>query len=118
MEINAGNDYNAKRIANVYKEYQKTLKLNNALDFDDLIFKTVELLSGDQEVREGFQNRFKYIMVDEYQDTNTSQFKLISLLAGKHKNLCVVGDDDQSIYKFRGANIGNILNFEIGRAHV
>lgn len=112
MEINAGNDYNAKRIANVYKEYQKTLKLNNALDFDDLIFKTVELLSGDQEVREGFQNRFKYIMVDEYQDTNTSQFKLISLLAGKHKNLCVVGDDDQSIYKFRGANIGNILNFE------
>lgn len=112
MEINAGNDYNAKRIANVYKEYQKTLKLNNALDFDDLIFKTVELLTQDAEVLEGYQNRFRYIMVDEYQDTNTSQFRLISKLADKFHNLCVVGDDDQSIYKFRGANISNILNFE------
>ncbi|MDO5403800.1 MAG: UvrD-helicase domain-containing protein [Eubacteriales bacterium] len=112
MELNAANDYNGKRIANVYKEYQKTLKLNNALDFDDLIFKTVELFTQDNEVLEGYQERFKYIMVDEYQDTNTSQFRLISKLAGKYHNLCVVGDDDQSIYKFRGANISNILNFE------
>jgi DNA helicase-2/ATP-dependent DNA helicase PcrA len=112
MEANAGGDYNAKRIAGVYREYQKTLKANNALDFDDLIFKTVELLNRDEEVLEAYQERFRYIMVDEYQDTNTSQFRLISKLAQKYGNLCVVGDDDQSIYKFRGANIGNILNFE------
>ena len=112
MIINAGNDYNAKRIANVYKEYQKTLKLNNALDFDDLIFKTVELFNQDKEVLEYYQDKFRYIMVDEYQDTNTSQFRLVAKLAEKYGNLCVVGDDDQSIYKFRGANIGNILNFE------
>ncbi len=112
MEMNAGNDYNAKRIANIYREYQKELKLNNALDFDDLIFKTVELFNKDEEVLNAYQERFKYIMVDEYQDTNTSQFRLISKLAQKYGNLCVVGDDDQSIYKFRGANIGNILNFE------
>ena len=112
MEVNAGGDYNAKRIAGVYREYQKTLKANNALDFDDLIFKTVELLNRDEEVLEAYQERFRYIMVDEYQDTNTSQFRLISKLAQKYGNLCVVGDDDQSIYKFRGANIGNILNFE------
>ena len=112
MEVNAGGDYNAKRIAGVYREYQKTLKANNALDFDDLIFKTVELLNRDEEVLEAYQERFRYIMVDEYQDTNTSQFRLISKLAEKYGNLCVVGDDDQSIYKFRGANIGNILNFE------
>lgn len=112
MEVNAGGDYNAKRIAGVYREYQKTLKANNALDFDDLIFKTVELLNRDEEVLEAYQERFRYIMVDEYQDTNTSQFRLISKLAEKHGNLCVVGDDDQSIYKFRGANISNILNFE------
>ena len=112
MEVNAGGDYNAKRIAGVYREYQKTLKANNALDFDDLIFKTVELLNRDEEVLEAYQERFRYIMVDEYQDTNTAQFELIRLLALKYQNLCVVGDDDQSIYKFRGANIYNILNFE------
>lgn len=112
METNAGGDYNARRIAGVYREYQKVLKANNALDFDDLIFKTVELFDKDEEVLNYYQEKFQYIMVDEYQDTNTSQFNLISRLAGKYGNLCVVGDDDQSIYKFRGANIGNILNFE------
>jgi len=112
MELNAGGDYNAKRIAGIYREYQKTLKLNNALDFDDLICKTVDLFRSNEDVLNYYQERFKYIMVDEYQDTNTAQFKLISILADKYKNLCVVGDDDQSIYKFRGANIANILNFE------
>ena len=112
MELEAGGDYNGKRIANVYREYQKTLKLNNALDFDDLIVKTVELFQNCGDVLENYQERFRYIMVDEYQDTNTAQFKFISLLASKYENLCVVGDYDQSIYKFRGANIGNILGFE------
>lgn len=112
FELEAGNDYNLRRIAGVYREYQKTLKLNNALDFDDLIFKTVELFQSDTEVLEHYQDRFRYIMVDEYQDTNTSQFKLVAMLAAKYGNICVVGDDDQSIYKFRGANIYNILNFE------
>ena len=112
MEINAGNDYNAKRIAGVYREYQKMLKTNNALDFDDLIFKTVELFKQNEDILTAYQERFRYIMVDEYQDTNTAQFELIRLLALKYQNLCVVGDDDQSIYKFRGANIYNILNFE------
>ena len=93
-------------------EYQQVLRKNNALDFDDLIVKTVELFQSDMEVLDYYQERFRYIMVDEYQDTNTAQFQLIKLLAGKYKNLCVVGDDDQSIYKFRGANIYNILNFE------
>ena len=110
--LDAGNDYNLKRIAQVYIEYQKELKLNNALDFDDLIYKTVELFEKAPDILEAYQERFKYIMVDEYQDTNTIQFNLISLLARKYGNLCVVGDDDQSIYKFRGANISNILNFE------
>lgn len=105
-------DFQKKRQATVYMEYQKVLKANNALDFDDLIVKTVELFQNNREVLDYYQERFKYIMVDEYQDTNTAQFKLIQLLAGKYKNLCVVGDDDQSIYKFRGANIYNILNFE------
>ena len=112
MALEAGGDYNAKRIANVYAEYQKTLKLNNALDFDDLIVKTVELFQHNPDILDYYQERFKYIMVDEYQDTNTAQFKFVSLLAEKYKNLCVVGDDDQSIYRFRGANIGNILGFE------
>lgn len=112
MELEAGGDYNGKRIANVYREYQKTLKLNNALDFDDLIYKTVELLENDAEVLNYYQERFKYIMVDEYQDTNGAQFAFIKLLASKYQNLCVVGDDDQSIYKFRGADISNILQFE------
>ena len=107
-----GGDYSKKIIAEVYHEYDKQLKKNNALDFDDLLLKTVQLFEGQSEVLENYQERFRYIMVDEYQDTNTVQFRLVSLLAGKYKNLCVVGDDDQSIYKFRGANIKNILNFE------
>lgn len=112
MELNAGGDFNEKKIAAVYKEYQATLRKNNALDFDDLIVKTVELFQNYPNVLEYYQERFQYIMVDEYQDTNTAQFKFVSLLASKYQNLCVVGDDDQSIYKFRGANIGNILGFE------
>ena len=112
FETRAAGDYNKRRQALVYKEYQRVLKQNNALDFDDLIFKTVELFKLDKEVLNSYQERFRYIMVDEYQDTNTAQFELIRLLAMKYKNLCVVGDDDQSIYKFRGANIYNILNFE------
>ena len=113
FEIRAAGDYNKRRQAQVYHEYQRELKKNNALDFDDLIFKTVELFKLDKEVLMNYQERFRYIMVDEYQDTNTAQFELIRLLAMKYKNLCVVGDDDQSIYKFRGANIYNILNFEM-----
>lgn len=112
FETRAAGDYNKRRQAEVYKEYQKVLRQNNALDFDDLLFKTVELFKLDKEVLSSYQERFKYIMVDEYQDTNTAQFELIRILASKYKNLCVVGDDDQSIYKFRGANIYNILNFE------
>lgn len=108
----AAGDYNKRIQAQVYMEYQRELRQNNALDFDDLIFKTVELFKLDKEVLNYYQERFRYIMVDEYQDTNTAQFELIRLLASKYKNLCVVGDDDQSIYKFRGANIYNILNFE------
>ena len=107
-----GYDYNGGRIAKAYREYQAVLHKNNALDFDDLIMKTVELFRADPEVLGNYQERFRYIMVDEYQDTNTAQFELIRLLAGKYRNLCVVGDDDQSIYKFRGANIRNILDFE------
>ncbi len=101
-----------QKTAQVYTEYQQMLQKNNALDFDDLIMKTVELFRNDKEVLEYYQDRLRYLMVDEYQDTNTAQFELIRLLASKYENLCVVGDDDQSIYKFRGANIGNILNFE------
>ena len=108
----AGSDYHKSQIAKVYAEYENQLKKNNAMDFDDLIMKTVELFHKEPKVLESYQNRFQYIMVDEYQDTNTSQFRLVSLLAGRYKNLCVVGDDDQSIYRFRGANIYNILNFE------
>ena len=107
----AGN-YGMKKQAEVYREYQERLRKNNALDFDDLIVKTIELFKTDAEVLNYYQERLRYIMVDEYQDTNTAQFELIRLLANKYKNLCVVGDDDQSIYKFRGANIYNILNFE------
>ena len=112
MERNAGGDFREKRIAEIYREYQVSLRRNNALDFDDLIVKTVELFRKCGEVLEYWQDRFRYIMVDEYQDTNTAQFKFVSLLASRYENLCVVGDDDQSIYKFRGANIGNILGFE------
>ncbi len=105
-------DQRMQKVAEVYKEYQRQLFDNNALDFDDLICRTVELFQSCPEVLEQYQERFRFIMVDEYQDTNTAQFKLVSLLAAKYRNLCVVGDDDQSIYRFRGANIGNILNFE------
>ncbi len=108
----AGDDFIRKMQADIYAEYQKTLQKSNALDFDDLIYLCVKLLKQDKEVRDYYQDRFRYISVDEYQDTNTAQFELVRLLAGKYKNLCVVGDDDQSIYKFRGANIKNILNFE------
>jgi len=111
-ELSAAGDYFKKRISAAYTEYQLTLKKNNALDFDDLIGKTVELFKKCPDILENYQNRFRYIMVDEYQDTNTAQFELIRLLAQRDRNLCVVGDDDQSIYKFRGANIKNILDFE------
>ena len=110
--LEAKGDFRQEKIAQVYVEYQKELKKNNALDFDDLLVKTVELFQSCPDVLEYYQNRFRYIMVDEYQDTNTVQFKFISTLARQYRNLCVVGDDDQSIYKFRGANIRNILDFE------
>lgn len=119
MLRNAGNDFLAQKTVQVYEEYQKRLKANNALDFDDLIYKTVELFKSNPEALSYYQKRFHYILVDEYQDTNTAQFHLIRLLASTtnefgeiEHNLCVVGDDDQSIYKFRGANIRNILDFE------
>ncbi len=110
--LNVMGDYKYQKIAEVYKEYQAALKKNNAMDFDDLIVKTVELFKNCPEILENYQERFRYIHVDEYQDTNTAQFELVRLLAQKYRNLCVVGDDDQSIYKFRGANISNILDFE------
>lgn len=112
FRLKAQGDWREQKVAEVYQLYQEELRKNNALDFDDLIFKTVDLFRTSKEVLEYYQQRFCYILVDEYQDTNTAQFQLISLLAGRHKNLCVVGDDDQSIYKFRGANISNILDFE------
>lgn len=110
--MSAGKNFMERRIASVYEVYQTYLEKNNALDFDDLILKTIELLETDREVCNYYQNLFQYILIDEYQDTNLPQFKLISILARKYKNLCVVGDDDQSIYRFRGADIGNILSFE------
>ena len=110
--LNAQGDFGKEKIAKVYQEYEKQMHANTALDFDDLLVKTVQLFETQPDVLENYQERFRYIMVDEYQDTNTVQFQLVSLLAGKYRNLCVVGDDDQSIYKFRGANIKNILNFE------
>ena len=112
FSLRAAGDFALQKQAQVYREYQQVLKKNNALDFDDLIVKCVELLKADSQVLDYYQERFRYIMVDEYQDTNTAQFHLVKLLADKYKNLCVVGDDDQSIYKFRGANIHNILYFE------
>ena len=116
----AGSDFRRQKIASAYTEYQAALRKNNAMDFDDLIMKTTELFDASPDVLAWYQERFRFIMVDEYQDTNTAQFRLIWQLASKYKNLCVVGDDDQSIYKFRGANIGNILNFEkyFPEAHV
>lgn len=110
--INEAIDIKETNLAKAYKEYQEELKKNNSLDFDDLILKTIDLFEKEPKVLEYYQERFIYIMVDEYQDTNTAQFRLIELLARKYRNLCVVGDDDQSIYKFRGANISNILDFE------
>lgn len=112
FRMRAEGDFSQKKITEVYEEYEKQLRANNALDFDDLLVKTVQLFQTQADVLEYYQERFRYIMVDEYQDTNTVQFELIRLLASKYRNLCVVGDDDQSIYKFRGANIKNILNFE------
>lgn len=106
------NDWKMSRVAKIYAKYAEKLRAANALDFDDIIFHTVELLQKDAEVREYYQKKFRYVLVDEYQDTNHLQYLLTSLLAGGRKNLCVVGDDDQSIYRFRGANIENILNFE------
>lgn len=111
-EENDGISFRKKQIGMAYEEYQRLLRKNNALDFDDLLMLTVELFHSHDEVLEMYQRRFRYIMVDEYQDTNGAQFELVRLLAGAHKNLCVVGDDDQSIYKFRGADIRNILDFE------
>ena len=105
-------DYRMSIISRIYFRYQTKLRKNNAVDFDDIILNTVKILSENPDVLERYRNKFRYILVDEYQDTNNSQYLLISLLAGDHGNLCVVGDDDQSIYKFRGANINNILNFE------
>lgn len=112
LSAQSSHDPRTKTAALVYSEYQRQLHANNALDFDDLICKTVELFQSCPDVLDYYQERFRFIMVDEYQDTNTAQFKLVSTLASKYGNLCVVGDDDQSIYKFRGANIDNILNFE------
>ena len=110
--LRAQGNFRQETVARVYAEYQRQLKSSNALDFDDLIMKTVELFQANSDILNEYQERFRYIMVDEYQDTNTAQFKLVSLLAAKYRNLCVVGDDDQSIYTFRGANIQNILGFE------
>ncbi|WP_044913716.1 ATP-dependent helicase [Butyrivibrio sp. WCE2006] len=108
----AGNDFRKQKIAKAYIEYENTLKKNNAMDFDDLLLNTVKLFQKEPEVLKQYQERFRYIMVDEYQDTNNVQFEFVRLLADRYKNLCVVGDDDQSIYRFRGANIRNILDFE------
>lgn len=105
-------NFREKKIAEVYKMYQKRLKENNALDFDDLICKTVELFKKNPETLEFYQRKFQYIMVDEYQDTNGAQYEFVKLLAAKHRNICVVGDDDQCIYQWRGADIKNILGFE------
>ncbi|WP_303836114.1 ATP-dependent helicase [Ruminococcus flavefaciens] len=112
LRADAGQDYRKKMVAKLYALYQERMRAANALDFDDILVLTVELFEQFPEVLEKYRQRFKYIMVDEYQDTNHVQFRLVSLLSEGHKNLCVVGDDDQSIYKFRGANIENILGFE------
>ncbi|MEE1315151.1 MAG: DNA helicase PcrA [Faecalimonas sp.] len=112
FELSVAGDYGKQKIAKVYWEYEKQMKANNALDFDDLLLRTVQLLQTQPDVLEYYQERFRYILVDEYQDTNTVQFQFVSILAKRYRNLCVVGDDDQSIYKFRGANIRNILDFE------
>lgn len=110
--VKAGADFRMKKVAACYELYQKRLREADAMDFDDLLARTVQLLETDETVLQKYQNRFRYLMIDEYQDTNHAQYRLVSLLAQKSRNLCVVGDDDQSIYKFRGATIENILNFE------
>lgn len=110
--MSAPADTRAGLVAKVYDAYQKRLLQAGAFDFDDLIYATVKLLRDFEDVREYYQNRFRYILVDEYQDTSVAQFQLVYLLGGEHRNVCVVGDDDQSIYRFRGATIENILNFE------
>lgn len=110
--VEASNDLRMLHIARAYQKYQSKLKENNALDFDDIIFQTVKLLQEHEDVRMFYQRKFRYVLVDEYQDTNHAQYLLTSLLAGGYENICVVGDDDQSIYRFRGATIENILNFE------
>ncbi|MDO5397541.1 MAG: 3'-5' exonuclease [bacterium] len=112
LEYTAGADYTTRDIAKIYALYQKKLKSNNAVDFDDIIFHTVKIFNEHSDILARYQERFKYIMVDEYQDTDNTQYLLINLLAQKHHNIAVVGDDDQSIYRFRGANIENILGFE------
>ena len=110
--LDYADDYRKKQIARVYSLYQHKLKTANDLDFDDLIMLTVRLFEENEDVLEFYRNKFKYVLVDEFQDTNKAQNELVILLAGNHRNLCVVGDDDQSIYKFRGADISNILDFE------
>ena len=108
----AGNDFRLSKIALVYKMYQERLRKSNSMDFDDVLFEAVRLLQENPDVLAEYQQRFQYVMVDEYQDTNHAQYQLVRLLSASHRNLCVVGDDDQSIYSFRGANIQNILDFE------
>jgi DNA helicase-2/ATP-dependent DNA helicase PcrA len=110
--VEATNDIRMYHIAKAYLKYQTKLKENNALDFDDIIFQTVKLLQEYEDVRTYYQRKFRYVLVDEYQDTNHVQYLLTALLAGGYENICVVGDDDQSIYRFRGATIENILSFE------
>ena len=108
----AGSDFRLSKIAKLYTLYKRKLKANNALDFDDIIMHTLKIFTDHPEVLDYYQSKFKYILVDEYQDTNTAQYMLVSMLAAKHHNVCVVGDDDQSIYGWRGANVRNILEFE------
>ncbi|HZJ78773.1 MAG TPA: UvrD-helicase domain-containing protein [Clostridia bacterium] len=113
----SGNDTRLKKIGEAYKQYQKLLRTADAMDFDDIIYNTVKLLENNKDIRKFYQDKFRYIMVDEYQDTNHAQYRLTSILAAKHRNICVVGDDDQSIYRFRGATVENILNFENEYSH-
>jgi DNA helicase-2/ATP-dependent DNA helicase PcrA len=110
--INAASDFRMRKISDIYTLYQKKLKANNALDFDDILLHTLNIFDKNPDVLAYYQDKFKYILVDEYQDTNTAQYMLVSMLAKKHRNICVVGDDDQSIYGWRGANMQNILDFE------
>lgn len=105
-------DFYEQKVADIYSRYEQKLQLNNALDFDDLLMLSIKLLQENKEVREKYQDRFDYLLVDEYQDTNHAQYLLTKFLAAKHRNICVVGDADQSIYGWRGADIQNILDFE------